>query len=70
MGFYEHQESLAGKTVVDLTDEGGFPDLRTAIPRLRVEYDAETTALEQFNNMLGEEHVDQLTGLVVGAWSS
>jgi hypothetical protein len=37
VGFYEHQESLAGKPVVDLNDGGEFPDLRTAIPAA-VEY--------------------------------
>jgi hypothetical protein len=68
MSFYEHLQEFAGKPVVDYDAESP-PDLRTTIPRLRVEYDSETTALDQFNDLLQQPHADQLTGLVIGAWS-
>jgi hypothetical protein len=65
---FENLDSFAGKPVEDFVSGEDF-DLRAAAPRLRVEYDAEQTASDLLRELLEQGQGDELTTLVIGAWS-
>jgi hypothetical protein len=69
----EHQENLAelaGKKVIDWNPEEGLQNLAQTIYRVRVEYDEKETWPERFATFLQDPAVNELTGLVVGMWST
>lgn len=69
----ENQENLtelAGKKVLDWNPEEGLQNLAETIYRVRVEYDDAEEWPERFAAFLQEPAVDELTGLVVGMWST
>jgi hypothetical protein len=67
--FSEHLGTFGGKSVVDFQLGGGFESPERNVPRLRVEYDAEETAVDLLRDLLATGVADRLTGLVIGAWS-
>jgi hypothetical protein len=69
----ENQENLtelAGKKVLDWNPEEGLQNLAETIYRVRVEYDDAEEWPERFAAFLQDPAVDELTGLVVGMWST
>src|SRR5262245_53510295 len=60
-------ETFAGKPVVDFTPDSPLDP--AAAPRLRVEYDAEETAVDLLGHLLAASGADRLQALVIGAWS-
>jgi hypothetical protein len=65
---FSNLERFAGRTVADFAAGGTF-DIAAAVPRLRVEYDAEETGVDLFGQLLAQGNADQMTALVIGAWS-
>jgi hypothetical protein len=61
-------ETFAGRPVADFTAEGPN-DFERAVPRLRVEYDADQTAVDLLGQLLATGEADRLTALVIGAWA-
>lgn len=70
MGFWEHVNTFDGKNVINFDPNEGLQDPKTSVPRLAVEYDAEQSIVELLAQILQDPKADQLTGLVIGAWSS
>lgn len=68
MSFYDHLTTFAGKPVEDFVSGEEF-DVRRAVPALRVEYDASESVVDLFRQLLEQGQGDELTALVVGAWS-
>ena len=66
----ENLEELAGKKVIDWEADEGLHDLAHTIYRIRVEYDEPETWVEKFTTFLQDPAVGELTGLVVGMWST
>lgn len=69
MAFSEHLGTFGGKPVVDFQLGAGFENPERTVPRLRVDYDAEETAVDLLRDLLATGGADRLTGLVIGAWS-
>lgn len=69
MGFWEHDETFAGKTVVQYDPNQPLSDPAHTIPRLAVEYDSVSSLLEFLSVLVQDPNADQLTGLVVGTWT-
>src|SRR5688500_17617036 len=69
MSFYEHLTEFGGKAVYDYAADSGLQPPETHTPRLRTDYDSEDTAASLLANLLQQEGVDRLTGLIIGAWS-
>lgn len=70
MGFWEHEDTFDGKQVIEYDPTAPLPDPSTSAPRLMVEYDSEETVLNLLSQLLQDPKADQLTTLVIGAWSS
>ncbi len=68
MAFYENLASFAGKRVVDFQDGEELSDPQATIPRLRIDYESDTSVVELLTQVLQSARADQLTGLVIGAW--
>lgn len=68
MVFSENAESFGGKTIADYDPESPLPDPTESIPRVRVDFDAETSAVEMLQRLLADPAAEQLTGLVIGMW--
>lgn len=66
---FSNLETFAGRPVADFTADTDF-DFAGNVPRLRVEYDAEETAVDLLGALLATGYADQLPALVIGAWSS
>lgn len=64
-----HLETFVGKRVVNFQSGEPLPDPATSVPALRVDYDSEVTATDLLAEVLQSPAADQLTGLVIGAWS-
>ncbi len=62
------QTSFGGMTVNDYDPDSPLPDPADSIPRVRVDYDAETSAAEVLQRLLADPATERLTGLVVGMW--
>lgn len=69
MSIGEHLTSFGGKRVVDFVSGEPFDDPAGSIPRLRVGYDDELTAVDLLRELLPTDAAEQLSGLVIGAWS-
>lgn len=67
--FHEHLTSFYGKQVVDFPVGGALADPATTVPRLRVDFEVEETATTLLAEVLAQPKADQLTALVIGAWS-
>ncbi len=67
--FGEHATEFAGKKVVDFHMGEPLTNPQSTAYRLRVDYDDENTAIDLFDAMLEDPAVDQLSALVIGAWS-
>lgn len=68
MVFSDHAETFAGKTVVDYELDTPLPDPAEFVPRLRVEYDSDISAVDILQRLLVDPAAEQLTGLVIGMW--
>lgn len=68
MVFSDHAETFAGKSVVDYEVDSELPDPNEFIPRLRVDYDSETSAVDMLQRLIVDPAAEQLTGLVIGMW--
>lgn len=66
----ENLSELAGKKVIDWDPDLGLLDPAQTIYRIRVEYDGPETWVERFAVFLQDSAVSELTGLVVGMWST
>lgn len=66
----ENLTELAGKTVIDWDPDQGLQDPTHTIYRIRVGYDGPETWIDRFATFLQDPAVSQLTGLVVGMWST
>lgn len=65
-----HLTTFAGHPVRDFEPGGGWDAATGEIPRLRVDYDSETTSVDLFRELLQTSQADDLQGLVLGAWAS
>jgi hypothetical protein len=70
MTFNEHANTLAGKRVVDFQRGEPLTDPDTTVPRLRVGYDDDFTAVDLLHEVLADPAAERLSGLVIGAWAS
>jgi hypothetical protein len=61
-------ETFAGLPVVDFDAESPR-NWTTAVPRLRVEYDSDHTAVDLLGELMATEGADRMPALVIGAWS-
>lgn len=66
----ENLTELAGKKVLDWDAEEGLQNLAETMYRVRVEYDDAQAWPERFAAFLQDPAVGELTGLVVGLWST
>lgn len=66
----ENLTELAGKTVIDWDTDQGLQDPAHIIYRIRVGYDGPEAWPECFATFLQDPAVSELTGLVVGMWST
>ncbi|QDU93371.1 STM4015 family protein [Lignipirellula cremea] len=69
MTFYDHLQQFDGKVVYDFVSGEPLRDPATATPRVRIEYDDETTVPQLLMELLSDPQADQLQGLVIGFWS-
>lgn len=69
MGFYEHFSNFAGKEVRDF-QAGETIDPQQYVYRIRVDYDSEIEGVDLLQELLSAPEVEQLTGLIIGAWAS
>ena len=65
---FSNLETFAGRPVADFTADGDF-DFEANVPRLRVEFEAEDSAVDLLTALLATGKADQLTALSIGAWS-
>ncbi len=68
MVFSDHATTFGGKTIVDYDPDSPLPDPADSIPRLSVEYDEESSAVDLLQRLLLDPNAEQLTGLVIGMW--
>src|SRR5258708_5154207 len=66
----ENLSELAGKTVIDWKPDQGLQDPTHTIYRIRVGFKGPETWIDSFATFLQDPAVSQLTGLVVGMWST
>lgn len=69
MGFWEHEETFAGKAVVTYDPDQPLADPTKTIPRLVVEYDSGSSLMEFLSALVQDPQADQVTGLVIGTWT-
>lgn len=65
---FSNLDNFAGRPIADYAPDQDF-DFATHVPRLRVEYDSDTTAVDLLTSLLASGQADQLTSLAIGAWS-
>jgi hypothetical protein len=65
---FSNLETFAGRPVADFAADQDF-DFQAQVPRLRVEYDSEVTAVDLLGALLAAGSADQIAALVIGAWS-
>ncbi|HVU70635.1 MAG TPA: STM4015 family protein [Ktedonobacteraceae bacterium] len=68
--YQENLAELAGKRVIDWNPEEGLQNVAETIYRVRGGYGEEETWPERFAAFLQDPAVNELTGLVVGMWST
>lgn len=66
---FSNLENLAGRPIADFAPDQEF-DFARQVPRLRVDYDSEHTAVDLLTALLATGQADQLTALSIGAWAS
>lgn len=64
-----HLTRFAGKPVFDFEAGSTFENPAGHIPRLRVEFESEGSAVDLFRELLESDDSEQLTGVVFGVWS-
>jgi hypothetical protein len=65
---FSNLDNFVGRPVADFAADQDF-DFSANVPRLRVEYDSEDTAVDLLSALLATGNADQLEALVIGAWS-
>ena len=65
---FSNLETFAGRPVADFAAGEPF-DFSAAVPRLRVEYDSDETAVDLLGQLLAGGEADRVPALVIGAWS-
>jgi hypothetical protein len=65
---FSNLDTFAGRPVADFVPGEPF-DFAASVPRLRVEYDSDQTAVDLLASLLASGQADRLTALVIGAWS-
>jgi hypothetical protein len=65
---FSNLETFAARPVADFTPDQDF-DFSANVPRLRVGYDSDDTAVDLLTALLANGNADQLSELVIGGWS-